>query len=132
MRFKLVNSTVRHIYDTHHLNIIYIISYFNIFPFFEHYYHYTIYAIVLIRIHRTAGPFTFYGCCYLQYIFCLQYRYNRNYLQFSFDSIAYSSNNTGEHRIFIVNIHTCKCTILILGILRFGLSHMYTIQNNTG
>ena len=56
MRFKLGNSTIRYIYDTHHLNIICIISYPNIFTFFGHYHHYNIYAIILIGLHRTAGP----------------------------------------------------------------------------
>ena len=31
-----------------------------------------------------------------------------------------------------MNIHTCECTILILGLLRFGISHQYNIKNNTG
>ena len=33
--FKLGNSIVRYIYDTHHLNIICIILYFDMIPFFQ-------------------------------------------------------------------------------------------------
>ena len=56
MRFKLGAITIRYIYDTHHLNIICIISYFDIFPFFkallplQHICHF------LISLHGTTGP----------------------------------------------------------------------------
>ena len=53
----LGNSNIRYIFDTQHLNILCIISYFDIFPFFsKHYFHHNIYAIVLVNLHRTAGP----------------------------------------------------------------------------
>ena len=52
----LDNSTIGYIYDIQHLNIICIISYFEIFPFLKHYFHYNIYAIILISLHHTAGP----------------------------------------------------------------------------
>ena len=57
---------------------------------------------------------------------------NRNYSRFSLDYIAYSSNNMGKHCVFLINIHRCKCTTLIFVIMWFGLSHWYTIQDNTG
>ena len=31
----------------------------------------------------------------------------------------------GNHRFFIIAIYICECNILILGILRFGLSRLY-------
>ena len=130
MRFDLGNSTVICIYDTQHFHIICIILYFNIFPFFwallplQHMCYY------FIQLHRTAGTFTLFICCYLKYICCLQYRYYRDYLRFLFDYIVYSANSTGGHCAFMINIHTCKFTILILGLLWFDLSHLYTIQNN--
>ena len=52
----LGNNTIKYISDTQHLNIICIISYFDIFPFFQHYFHYNICAIILISLHRTTGP----------------------------------------------------------------------------
>ena len=52
----LGDSTIRYICDTQHLSIICIISYFDTIPFFEHYFHYNIYAIILISLHRAAGP----------------------------------------------------------------------------
>ena len=55
VRFMLGDITIRYIYDTQHLNIIYIISYSDILTFFEHYYYYNTYAIILIGLHRTAG-----------------------------------------------------------------------------
>ena len=48
--------TIRYIFDTQHLNISCIILYFDIFTFFKNYFHYKIYAIILINVHRTAGP----------------------------------------------------------------------------
>ena len=50
----------------------------------------------------------------------------------SFDSIAYSTNNRGKHCVFVIYIHTCKCTTLIFILMRFGLLHWYNIQDNTG
>ena len=52
----LGNSTIRYISDKQHLNIICIISYFDIFHFFDNYLHYNIIDIILISLHRTAGP----------------------------------------------------------------------------
>ena len=52
----LDDSTIRYICDAQNLNIICIISYFDIFPFFKHYFPYNIYAIILISLHRNAGP----------------------------------------------------------------------------
>ena len=63
-------STIRYIYDTQHLNIFYIISYFGIFSFFEHFPPYNIITIILIRLNRTAGPSRCLLFSYLQYIFC--------------------------------------------------------------
>ena len=100
--------------------------------FFEHYYHYTIYAIILISLHRIAGPFTLSLSFYSQYNCHLQYRYNYDCLCSWFNSIAYFANNADKHRVFVIAIHPCKCNILILGIILSGLSHRYTIQNNTG
>ena len=54
--FMLDNSTIRYICDTYNLNIICILSYFNIFSFLKHYLHYNIYAIILITLHRNTGP----------------------------------------------------------------------------
>ena len=126
--FKLGNSTIRYICDTQHLNIICIISYFDIFPFFRALLPY----IILIRLHRNAGPFLLSFSCYSQYNCRSQYSYNRDYYRSLFNSIAYFAKNTGKHRVFVIAIHTCKCTILILGPLQFGLSHRCTIHNNTG
>ena len=56
MRLMLGDSTIRYIYDTQNLNIIGIISYSEMFPFLENYSHYNIYAMILISLHRTAGP----------------------------------------------------------------------------
>ena len=50
----------------------------------------------------------------------------------TFDSITYSTNNTGEHCVFMINIHTCKCTTWIFILMRFGLSNWYNIQDITG
>ena len=52
----LGNSTIRYICDTHNLNIICIISYFNIFSFFRELFplQQNI-AIILISLHCTAG-----------------------------------------------------------------------------
>ena len=107
MRFKLGNSTIKYICDTQHLNIISIISYFDIYIlFFGHSYHCTIYAIILISLHRTAGPFTLSFSCYPQYDFHSQYSYNGDYFCSLFDSIAYFANSTGEHLVFLIAIHT--------------------------
>ena len=57
--FMLGDSTIIYICNTQYLNIICIISYFNTYPFFQHYFHYNIYTIILISLHRTAGPL----CC---------------------------------------------------------------------
>ena len=56
MFFMLGNITIRCICVTQHLNIIFIIMYFNIFNCFGHYSHNNIYTIILIILHRTAGP----------------------------------------------------------------------------
>ena len=112
------------------LSVLYHISTF--FLFFEHCYHYTINAIILISLHRIAGPFTLSLSFYSQYNWHSRYSSNRDYLCSLFDSIAYFAKNAGNHCVFVIAIHTCKCTILILGLLWFGLSHQYTIQNNTG
>ena len=62
----------------------------------------------------------------------------------SINYIAYLTTLQGEHRVFMIAIRTCKCAILILGILRFIISHRYLyallfflfvkyeIQNNAG
>ena len=114
------------------MNIICIISYFNISPFFEHYYSCTIYAIILIILHRTAEYFTLYFSCYSQCNCNSQYRYNYGYLGLSFDSITYFFKNTGEHCVFVINIHTCKCTLLLWEPPQFYLLRLYNIQNNIG
>ena len=95
------------------MNTICIILYFVIFPS-----HYTIGAIILIVLHRTAGPFMF------------PRQVNRDYSRLFSSYIAYSANNTGKHCVLVINIHTSKCNTLILGLLRFGLLHRYNIQDN--
>ena len=75
MHFMLGNSTIRYIYDTQNLNIICIISYFDLFPFFEHYFHYNIYVSIWISLHRTAGPSHCILFKYLQYTCPSNYRY---------------------------------------------------------
>ena len=53
----LVNITIIKVYDTQPLDIICLILYFGIFPIFQkHYFRYNIYAIILLSLHRTAGP----------------------------------------------------------------------------
>ena len=51
------DSTIRYICNTQHLNVICYISYFDIFPFFKAILPLRrVYAIILISLHRTAGP----------------------------------------------------------------------------
>ena len=57
-------------FDTQHLNLICIISYFDIFLFSDHYFHYNIYTIILLNLHRTAGTSLCLLFTYLQYIYC--------------------------------------------------------------
>ena len=68
MRFMLGNSTIRYICDTHHLNIIYNLLYFDIFPFCRVFPPYNIIAIILMSLHRTDGPSRCLFFTYLQYI----------------------------------------------------------------
>ena len=49
-----------------------------------------------------------------------------------FDYIAYSANNTCKRCVFVIYIHTRKCTTLIFILMWFGLSNGYNIQDNTG
>ena len=70
--------------------------------------------------------------CLLQYICCLQDRYNRDYSWLLFDYIAYSAKNTGEHCVSVIHIHTCKCTTFIFVLIMFGLLHRCNIQDNIG
>ena len=62
MRFRLGISTIRFILDTHHLNIIGIISCLEIFFFFLAILplHHVIYTIILLGIGRTAEPLMLY------------------------------------------------------------------------
>ena len=110
---------------------LYYIIFRHISFFLKHCYHYTIYDIILISLHHTAGTFTLSIHCYLQWNCHFQWRYNCKYLRLLFDSIVYSAKNTGKHHVFVINICTCNCTILILWLLRFGFLHWYTIYNNT-
>ena len=131
MCFMLGNITIRYIYNTQHLNIIYIISYFDIFPIFRVFYHYNILAIILIILHRTDGPS---GCLlftYLKYI-CRYWRpINLDYSWLSFDYIAYSVKNTGERCILVIYGHKGECISLISIILIFCLSCRNHIQDIT-
>ena len=50
---------MKFICDIQHLNILCVISYFDIFPSFQNYFHYNTIAIILISLHGTAGPSQF-------------------------------------------------------------------------
>ena len=131
MRFKLGDITIRYIYDTHHLNIICIISYFNIFTFFKEW---LALQYICYSFNKTAPyrwTLTLYILCCSQCIFCPQDRLKCDYSRLSIDFIAYSANNTGKRCVFVMYIHKGKCTTLIFIILWFGLSHQYYIQDNT-
>ena len=106
MHFKLGNSTIRVVLDTHHLNIISIILCFNIFPLFWAIYHNTIYAIIWIGIHRT-----------LELLTRLMPFLDRLYLILA--KITGLSLRICDH-------HTkCKWSTLKLLLLRFDWSHQY-------
>ena len=95
------------------------------FLFFESYYHYTTYAIILIIhtvrlnpsrcpsvvirntifIRNTVITVTIHICCSI--------------LFHTLPSIR------GQHSVLVIAIHTCKCALLILGPLHFGILHRY-------
>ena len=54
-----------------------------------------------------------------------RYSYYCDYFRSLIDYIAYLPTLRDKHPIFVIDIQTCKCAILILGLLRFGLSHLY-------
>ena len=54
---------------------------------------------------------------------------NFDYSRLSFDYIACSANNTGEHCVFVIYIHKGKCTTLIFILLLFGLSHQTPLKH---
>ena len=130
--FKSGNCTIIYIFDAQHLNIIYIISYFEIFPCLRELF--PLQHICYYFNMPTPYNWTLHVVYYLLFAIHLLFsdRENRDYSRFLFDYIAYLANNKGKHCIFVINIHTCKCTTLIFILTRFGLSHWYNIQDNKG
>ena len=126
----LGDSNIRYIYDTQHLNIICIISYFDIFPFL-HYFHSNIYAITLISLHRTAGPSPCIFFVTFNTFFVLMIDKPRLSL-LSFDHIAYSAKNTGERCVFVIYIHKGMFNSLIFILLLFCLSHIKIFRTKQG
>ena len=122
MRFRLGYCTIRYIYDTFHLNIICLISYFDIFTFFR----------VLFPLQHICYYFNKPTPYYLNltlsivYIFTIYLPFlrpiNHNYSRFLFDYISYSANNTGRRCAVIIYRHKGKCDVLIIIILIYCLS----------
>ena len=96
------------------------------FLFKKHYFHYTIYAIILIVLHRTAGPFTLYFSFHSQYNFHWQYIYNRDYLRPLFDYITYFSNNSGQNScLSYCHTHMQVCYIDIRNTTVWSIASIY-------
>ena len=130
--FKLFNSTIRYVYDTQHLNIICVISYFNIFPVFFSII--TITTCMLLFYTAYTVPLDPHVVYYFLFAINLLFEIlvNRDYLRLSFDYIVYYANNTSKRCVFVIYTHKSKCTTFIFVLLRFGLWHQYNIQYNTG
>ena len=131
VRFMLVNSSIRYICDTQHLNIICIISYFNIFHFFNHYFYCNIYAIILINLHRTAGP-----------SHCLFFDIYNKFVVVATDKLRLFTVVISLHcilrqqygwtlRLRDLQTHRGKCNLLIFILLLFCLSHRKHLQDIT-
>ena len=122
----LGNSNIRYTCDTQNLNIICIISYFNIF-FFSSIIYITTYMILFYSACTVPldPPVVYYliSTIYLSFLRTI----NRNYSRLSFGYITYSSNNTGKCCILVIYQHKGKCNSLILIILLFCLSHQKNI-----
>ena len=120
----LGNSTIRYICDTHHLNIICLILYFDIFPFFGALFPLQHICYYLLSLNRTSGP----SHCVLVYIFKINLSFlqsiNRDYSRLLFDYIAYSANNTGIHCDVVIYQHKVSCNTLIIILLLFCLSRL--------
>ena len=104
--FKLGNITIRVILDTHNLNIINSILCFNIFFFFLAICHNTVYTIIWIGVHRMYEPFVLY------FSFHFQHSYQRDKCLSLMGYISHLPKLRGNHRIFVITIKKCKCSIL--------------------
>ena len=128
--FMLVNSTIRYIFDIQYLNITCIILHFVIFPFFKHYFHYNIYAILLIILHRTAGP----SRCLFFDIYNKFVVLTNNKPQL-FTVVIWLHcilrQQYGQNCVFVIYIHKGKCNSLIFILLLFCLLHRKNIQDKT-
>ena len=128
MRFKLVNSTIRYIYDTKNLKKI--ICYSDIFPFFKHYYHCNIYAIILIVLHHTSVT----SRC-LFFVICNTFVVRKTGKNATIHGcrliISYTLPKYGQIYVFVIYIHKCKCNTLIFILMLFCLSHQKHIQDKT-
>ena len=107
-----------------HLNIICLISYFDIFPFFQplsplQHICYYFNKPTLYRWNPTLS---------IVYIFTIHFLLlqliNCDYSRFLFDYIAYSTNNTVRHCVFVIYRHKGKCDTLIIILLLFCLSRL--------
>ena len=83
-----------------------------------------IYAIIVISLHRTAGPLRFLFFVIHDTFFILR-PINRDYSRLSFDYIAYSTNNMGERCVFVICRQKGRCNSLVFMLLLF----FYRIKN---
>ena len=126
----LGNITIRYIIDTQHLNIIHIISYFDIFPFFC-IISITTYIILFYSAYTVPlDPPVVYSLVFTIHLLFLR-PINCDYSQLSFDYISYSSNNVGKLYVIVIYIHKGKCNSLIFILLIFCLSHLKHVQDKT-
>ena len=100
-QIDLFVPSIIYICDTHSLNIIFLISYFDISTFFLAPFPFQHICYFLIRLHRTAGPSRCLLFTYLQYIF-------RYYSWLLFYFITYSSKDMGERCVFVIYRHRVK------------------------
>ena len=104
------------------MNIICLISYFDIFPFSKALF--PLQHICYYFDEPTPYPWTLTFSIF--YIFTIHLSFqqpiNCNYSRLLFDNIAYSPNNTGRRCVFVIHWHKGKCNLLIIILLLFCLS----------
>ena len=117
---RLGNNTIRYILGTQHLNIISTILCFDIFSFegILSLHHILLYFI-RHKLHCTADTLMLY------FIDRLQYSYQHDYWLFCVDSFTLLQTVWGNHRVFMITVKNCKCSILQLVLLQFYLSCQY-------
>ena len=64
-------------------------------------------------------------CCILLAISIKQYSYKHDHWLSLADCITYLLTVRGNHRIFVITLQICKCSIFLLVLLRFDISCRY-------